>query len=100
MSTENKSQWLQVISTFWPMVVFLIGISAWTIKSQTISPTDFKNLKDGHNILKTRIAVVEEKMPEKNIMISIHENQAAMKTQLTQLSKNVDNIENFLRGKK
>lgn len=82
---ERKISWIEVIKTFWPIVVFIIGIAVWIVTSQTVSHAKF-------NSLSVRVSLVETQVPEKSVMLKIQENQAAMRAQLDILTKNVDTL--------
>lgn len=86
-----KPDWVDVLQALWPVIIFIIAIAAWAIKSQTVSHASF-------NELSTRVTVVEEKMPSREIMIAIQSNQAVMRSQLDEINKHMDNVTNHMES--
>lgn len=82
--TDCKSSgWKKTIQTFWPIFVMVIGFAVFAVKSQTVSNTAFAELS-------TRVTIVEETIPSRNDMLTIHKNQAVMKAQLERIIRYID----------
>ncbi len=77
------SGWRKTIQTFWPIFVVVVGVVVWAVKSQTVSNAAFSDLR-------TRVTIVEEQVPSKDDMLTIHKNQAVMRAQLDLILKHVD----------
>jgi len=82
---EKKISSVEMIRTFWPIILFIVGTCVWIVTSQTVSHAKF-------NVLSVRVSLVEAQVPDKNLMLKIQENQAVMRAQLDILTKDMDNL--------
>lgn len=89
MSKAAKPSLLEVVRTFWPLILFVIGLLVWALQMQTVSSADF-------NSLQIRTALMEEQVPNKEMIIKVHESLASMETKIEQLSKSITRIENMM----
>ena len=88
-SRRKKASFLDKVQAYWPVFVTMGVVIVWAIKVQTVSPATFNKTV---NDLSTRVTVVEEKLPSKESMQKIHNNQAVMQSQLVTLTKSIDNV--------
>ena len=90
MTEETKPNWFKIISTFWPVLGGVAVILIFVIKAQSVSPSTFNELKDDFSKIKTKVAVLEQNIPDKKIMLQIHEGQAVMRTEIKQIKSLIE----------
>jgi len=87
----RKENLLKIIETFWPVLLGVVAAFIWAVNIETISHEEF-------NVLATKVSVLEERMPDKKLMLTIQENQARMHAQLEGITKNLDSVTRNLEG--
>jgi len=89
MSKVEKPSLLEIVRTFWPVLLFIIGILVWALQMQTVSSSDFTSLK-------IRTTLIEEQIPNREMILRVHEDLVRMETKIEQLSKSITRIENLM----
>jgi len=77
--------WKKTVQTLWPIVAAVIAFAVWAVKVQTVSTNDFGQLR-------TRVTIIEERIPSREHMLKIHKNQAVMKSHLERILNNIDKV--------
>ena len=89
MDKSERPGFLEMFRTFWPVLLFILGVAVWSVQEQTA--------------LEIRVAVIEEQMPDKKMMQELYARLASVETELKQLSTAIVRMENLLfeqyRGK-
>lgn len=87
MNKSVKTDFLAIFRTFWPVLLFVLGLGVWAIQKQTVANTDFIALE-------IRVTLLEDRILDKETILKMNQGLVRVETKIEQLSKTIIRLEN------